>query len=470
MSLDFFLVYLVQFAEKALAGLAQWILDFFPQVYRGALFSSVGVDELAASLIGFLVVMVIVLSAHNIIKHHIRWKSPNEPEHWKDGILVAINPPVHFLIWVLGFYLALSPVLTNIPQGNSITTLAAAFVKFALFAAFYWFLFRMVCVVDAWVKKQAQRTGNAIDDALAPLLGQFLHFFVPITAIIAAREYFSFPEQWQKGLSTLIVILIILSVAWVLTQLTKKLDQIILSKYRIDIDDNLQARKIHTQVRVLQRISFFLIGLFTAASILMLFQSVRQFGASILASAGVVGIIIGFAAQRTIANLFAGIQLAFTQPIRLDDVVIVENEWGRIEDITLTYVVVCIWDLRRLILPISYFIEKPFQNWTRVSAEILGTVYLYMDYTVPVDEIRKELKKIVKNNPLWNGKVCGVQITDTKKQTVEVRALISAADASQAWDLRCEVREKLIAFIREKYPHALPKLRARLSDSAKTEK
>jgi small-conductance mechanosensitive channel len=158
------------------------------------------------------------------------------------------------------------------------------------------------------------------------------------------------------------------------------------------------------------------------------------------------------------------IQIAITQPIRIDDVVIVEGEWGRIEEITLTYVVVRIWDLRRLVLPIDYFIEKPFQNWTRVSADILGTVFLYMDYTVPVDAIRAELERIVQRSTDWDGQVCGVQVTDTSPQGIEVRALVSATDASKAWNLRCEVREKLVTFLQREYPAALPKLRGELRE------
>ena len=182
-------------------------------------------------------------------------------------------------------------------------------------------------------------------------------------------------------------------------------------------------------------------------SMLMVFESGRHFGTAIIASAGVAGIIIGFAAQKSIATLLAGFQIALTQPIRIDDVVIVENEWGRIEEITLTYVVVRIWDLRRLVLPITYFIETPFQNWTRTSADILGTVFLHVDYTLPLDSLRSELTRILEGSPLWDRKVNVLQVTDAKPHTLEVRALASAADASAAWDLRCHIREQLIAFI-----------------------
>jgi len=200
---------------------------------------------------------------------------------------------------------------------------------------------------------------------------------------------------------------------------------------------------------------------------LMTFEKVRQLGTSILASAGVIGIIVGVAAQRTIATFLAGIQIAVTQPIRIDDVVIVENEWGRIEEITLTYVVVRIWDLRRLVLPITYFIEKPFQNWTRVTADILGTVFIYVDYTVPIQAVREELHRILQNSKLWDKKVWGLQVTNTTEHTVELRALMSAPDASSAWDLRCEVRERLVEFIQKNYPDGLPKVRAEIRDFSK---
>jgi small-conductance mechanosensitive channel len=204
---------------------------------------------------------------------------------------------------------------------------------------------------------------------------------------------------------------------------------------------------------------------FTVASMLMVFDSVRQFGASILASAGIAGIVIGFAAQRSIATLLAGFQIALTQPIRVDDVVIVENEWGRIEDITLTYVVVKVWDLRRLVVPINYFIEQPFQNWTRRSADILATVFLYVDYTIPVDALRGELTRILGASRYWDGKVNVLQVTDAKEHTLEIRALASAADASLAWDLRCEIREQLVAFVQRRHPESLPRVRAAFEPS-----
>ncbi len=258
---------------------------------------------------------------------------------------------------------------------------------------------------------------------------------------------------------------VIFLVSWLLIRSTYVLSDFVIRRFDVAAKDNLRARKIHTQLNVLRRIVIFIVIVIAFGTMLMTFERVRQLGTSILASAGIAGIVVGLAAQKTIGTFIAGLQIAFTQPIRVDDVVIVEGEWGRIEEITLTYVVVKIWDLRRLVVPITYFIEKPFQNWTRVTADLLGTVFLYVDYTVPVDAVRKQLQKILKESESWGGKVCGVQVTNTTDRTVELRALMSAADASAAWNLRCEVREKLIAFIRQKYPDALPKVRAELEKS-----
>jgi small-conductance mechanosensitive channel len=255
---------------------------------------------------------------------------------------------------------------------------------------------------------------------------------------------------------------VIIAIAWLLNQTLNVFKDVIVNQYKITDGDNLENRKIRTQLQYIRQTSIVIIGLIAIAAILLNFESVRNIGAGLLTSAGVAGIIIGFAAQKTIANLLAGFQIAFTQPIRYDDVVIVEGEWGKIEEITLTYVVVRIWDLRRLIVPINYFIEKPFQNWTRSSAEILGTVFLYVDYNIPVEEIRKKLTQILASNNLWNKKVNALQVTNTDNKVMELRALMSANDASDAFDLRCAVREQLVQFVQENYPESLPKIRAEM--------
>lgn len=202
---------------------------------------------------------------------------------------------------------------------------------------------------------------------------------------------------------------------------------------------------------------------------MLTFENVRRLGAGLLTSAGIAGIIIGFAAQRSLANLLAGFQIAFTQPIRIDDVLIVENEWGKVEEITLTYVVVRIWDQRRLVLPIHYFIETPFQNWTRTTSELIGTVFIYTDYTLPLEPLREELNRILESSPLWDKRVSVLQVTNATERTMELRALVSARNAPDAWDLRCYVREKMIEFVKANYPECLPKTRASLVNDKGTE-
>lgn len=247
--------------------------------------------------------------------------------------------------------------------------------------------------------------------------------------------------------------------AVILARTIKVIEDFFYHKYDLTKADNLKERKIRTQLQFVRKFALSLVVIITVAIILLSFESMRKIGAGLLTGVGIGGIIIGFAAQKSLGNLLAGFQIAFTQPIRIDDVVIVEGEWGRVEEITLTYVVVSIWDQRRLILPITYFIEKPFQNWTRVSAEILGTVFLYLDYLAPVERLREELTSLLEQDPLWDRRVNVVQVTDNKLDTIEVRFLMSARTSGDAFDLRCHVREHMIKFLRENFPESLPKTR-----------
>jgi small-conductance mechanosensitive channel len=233
-----------------------------------------------------------------------------------------------------------------------------------------------------------------------------------------------------------------------------------LRRFKLDAEDNLLARSHVTQSRILERIAHVLIIGVTIAIMLLTFPAVQQYGVSLLASAGVAGIVLGLALQPVLKNVFAGIQLAITQPIRIDDALIVEGEWGNVEEITSTYVVVKLWDWRRMILPLSYFIEKPFQNWTREGAALIGTVMIYLDYSVPVAVLRRKVEEIAAGSALWDKRVVAVQVTDFRETTMEVRILASANNAPRAFDLRCEIREKVIEFIQREYPASLPRLRA----------
>jgi small-conductance mechanosensitive channel len=239
----------------------------------------------------------------------------------------------------------------------------------------------------------------------------------------------------------------ILSVGWAAAIALDIGVEIYLSRFRTDVEDNLLARKHVTQMRILQRVARTLLALVTLAAALMTFDSVRQYGVSLFASAGAAGLILGLAARPVLSNLLAGIQIAITQPIRVDDQVVVESETGAIETITSTYVVVRLWDLRRLIVPLSYFIEKPFQNWTYQSAEQLGAITLRIDSSVPIDLVRQAFEDIVRQSPLWDGKVATLQVTDASGDKIELRGLVSARNPAQMWDLRCGVREKLVEFL-----------------------
>lgn len=259
--------------------------------------------------------------------------------------------------------------------------------------------------------------------------------------------------------------LLIAAFAWFTIEVIRRLKTIFLGRFDISKEDNLRSRKLHTQINILEKVLVFIIVLSTIGLILLSFENIRKIGIGIFASAGLAGIIIGISAQKVVGTLLAGIQIAITQPFRIDDAVLVENEWGWIEEINLTYVVVRLWDQRRLVLPSTYFLEKPFQNWTRNNADIIGSVFLYTDYTIPFDVLRKELTSLLTKSNLWDKKVNVLQVTDSKENTIEIRILVSAKNSPTAWDLRVYIREKMIEFIQNNYPDSLPKTRIAITDN-----
>ena len=314
-------------------------------------------------------------------------------------------------------------------------------------------------IIVKTLKAAGKKDRGVFFKSLATHTGGPLYVLLPLIAISIAMEMPDMSRALGEAVRQAENVLFILSIAWVLAKMTFVFEDLILLKFQIDVKDNLKARKVYTQVQFFKRIVIIVIGIIAIAIILMSFSRVRQLGTALLASAGVIGIIMGFAAQRTLSTFLAGLQVAIAQPFRIDDVVVVEGEWGRIEEITLTYVVVRIWDLRRLVLPITYFLEKPFQNWTRESARLLCTVFIYTDYTVPVGEIRHELHRILQESEYWDEEVWNLQVTGANDRSMELRALMSAQDGPTAWNLRCEVREKLIEYLRTVYPSSLPKVR-----------
>lgn len=317
---------------------------------------------------------------------------------------------------------------------------------------FRWILF-------AILSRLARRAPTLLKDSLILHTQRASRWMLPLLAITIAAPAAPLPPLFKSVLAHVTGIAFIASVAWLLLLLTDVAVDVLGSRYRTDVADNLLARKMQTQLRALRRIVAVLIILIASALALMTIPSIRQIGTSLLASAGLAGLVVGMAMKPTLSSLVAGIQIALTQPIRIDDVVVVDNEWGRIEEIQTTYVVLRCWDLRRLVLPLSYFIEQPFQNWTRTSADLLAYVTLWVDYTTPVEELRQELTRILKSTNHWKGEVNVLQVTDANDRAMQVRALMDASDSGVAWNLRCLVREKLVEFIQRRYPGSLPRLR-----------
>lgn len=294
---------------------------------------------------------------------------------------------------------------------------------------------------------------------LGAILLAFLAFYRPI---------FSFLDESNFWVSDIIIslkyILMLACSSWILIEFVRILKNRLLKKFDITYEDNLKSRKLQTQINLLEKVIVFVIILITIGLMLISIDSIKKIGIGIFASAGVVGIILGLSAQKIVGAILAGIQIAITQPFRIDDAVVVENEWGWIEEINLTYIVVRIWDKRRLVLPTSYFLEKPFQNWTRTTADILGTVFIYTDYTISVETLRVELTRLLEDCELWDKKVNVIQVTDSKENYMEIRILVSAKNSPTAWDLRVYIREKMIEFIQKNYPESLPKTRINIEN------
>jgi small-conductance mechanosensitive channel len=392
--------------------------------------------------------------------------------YWIARGLSDAVPPIAFMMWLHGLYYAVTTLLAELP--DSIWTARGLVILGALrgvgtLLGLAWLLARVARTLEALFNSFASRTEASWDDVLLPFAGRSLRLVLPLLALILGTSALAISDDAQELIQNGVSLALIGTIGFILVQLVNAIAQLVLTRYSLDVADNRVARGVYTQVTVLKKIVIGIIAVFAIASMLMVFQPVRQLGTALIASAGVAGIVIGFAAQKSLGTLLAGFQIAVTQPIRIDDVVIVEGEWGRIEEITLTYVVVAIWDLRRLVVPITYFIEKPFQNWTRTSADILGSVFLQVDYGVPVDAVRQELTRILEASPHWDRKVNVLQVTDAKERTLELRALASSSDASKSWDLRCEVREKLVAFVQKNYPGSLPRLRTMYERASRRE-
>lgn len=339
---------------------------------------------------------------------------------------------------------------------NETIRLIIASASFLVMLLMVFFIYRYLFL---FFKKRISKTPGKLDDFILDLFKiPALWFIYWVLLEIFINIFFNRLPLFHI-LNHINSLLLIFSMAWISIQFIQVGAYYLQNKLNIRSADSLGARKSLTQIKVFKAIANSVIIIIALSVGLLTFEKVRSIGISLLTSAGIAGIIVGFAAQKSIGMILAGIQLAITQPIRLDDVVIVEGEWGKIEEITLTYVVVRIWDERRLILPVTWFLETPFQNWTHTNAEIMGTVFMYVDYGFPVDRIREVVPRMLKDNPDWDGRVFNVQVTKTTEQFKEVRILLSSSDASRNWDLRVTIREKLIDFINASYPDAFARIR-----------
>jgi small-conductance mechanosensitive channel len=451
--------FLSALAASLNALLAGALGKFFGPGLNQPMLGPITLTDVAATIC--FIVLVLLANGLVVLLLRRKAKTADGPEKWRRRVIRALGKPIYLLIWLCGFYFAATPLLSKLPDDvfQAVRDTFDKLFDLGVFVVVFWLFFRFTHVLEARLAAWAAKSKSKFDDLFVPLLGQSLRVLVPVIGIVFALPILDLPAEYAGVLGKGTGILLIVAIALILFKAVNLGEKAVLARYDITVADNLHARKIYTQVHVIGKLLYFVISLFTVASILMLFEEVRRFGTSIMASAGVIGIIIGFAAQKTISNLFAGFQLAMTQPIRLDDVVIVENEWGRIEEITLTYVVIRVWDERRLVVPLSYFIEKPFQNWTRVSADLLGSISLWVDYSLPLEEIRKALKEIIESHPLWDKRFWNLQVTDSSEHAMQIRVLATSADSSKSWDLRCDVREKLIGYIQKNYPLSLPQRR-----------
>lgn len=258
------------------------------------------------------------------------------------------------------------------------------------------------------------------------------------------------------GVGRALTLVLIAGTAWLLVRIAAAVVESVYARYAAGALDPARVRRVRTQVALIQRAVTAAVAVVAVAAMLLTFPAMRAVGASMLASAGVLGIVAGIAAQSSLSNLFAGLQIAFGDTVRIGDTVVVDKEWGTVEEITLTFLVVRTWDERRITMPVSYFTSKPYENWSRGGAELTGTVFVHLDHSAPVALLREWLEDFLKEIPEWDGRAAGLVVTDTTPNTIQIRAMVTAKDADDLWTLRCAVRERMIAWLVEHHPYALP--------------
>jgi small-conductance mechanosensitive channel len=384
------------------------------------------------------------------------------PQFWRDGILFAFSKALSGFFILTGAFFAAVPILPHIGlmvRGEPPLEIFVKIAQVGYFAIVFGFCLRLALLVERWLIGIHNRQAAQWYSSALPVLGQVLIYNVVLCAWSVTIYILDFPAPIGTVAFKIVSIASIIANTILFTRSVLAMESIVFSRSETLHYDEYQKRRIQTRVRILRRLVVFIALILALAAILLNFEAVRQVGAGLLASAGVIGVIAGFAAQKSLSMMIAGLQIAFTQPIRIDDLVVVDGELGTIEEITLTYVVVRLWDQRRLIVPITYFLEKSFQNWTRSSSDLIGVVFFYGDFQIPIDELRAETERIVNASNLWDKRVFAVQVTDFRSDCVEVRVLASAASAKDLFNLRCEIREQILRYLQRRCPDAFPKVR-----------
>jgi small-conductance mechanosensitive channel len=427
------------------------------------LFLQITPAKIILGILSALVALAILQIFRRLLAVAHRWRhSEPSKRFWVGGILRALRKGLGIFFWVTAVFLFVSPLLPHIAialQNEGIFHLVSKLTELGYFAALIIFCYNLVLLINSWLTLHAQREPRQWYYPAFPFLGRLLFYNFILISLQLCLFLIQLPGPAQALGTKLVSIASAIVNCVTFIQMIRAVEDILINRTSLHDHDIYKFRGFRTRLQVLRRLLVFLVILISIGVILMNIDGIRQVGTGLLASAGVAGIIFGFAAQKSLSTIIAGLQIALTGPMKIEDVVIVEGEYGTIEEITLTYVVVKLWDLRRMILPITYFLEKPFQNWTRTSSELIGTVFLYTDFTIPIDEIRQAAEKIVAASPLWDKRVYGAQVTDWKNETIEVRILVSSDTAGHLFDLRCEVREKILKYLQERNPQAFPHVR-----------
>jgi small-conductance mechanosensitive channel len=447
----------------AIDGLSAFLSHLLGPWSESDLFLQVTPAKLILGFLSALLILVLLRIARRILKRIHRKPKTNESQrYWTDGLLHAFRKGLGLFAWITALFLFVSPLLPHVAialNSQAPFQLISRVAEIGYFLALMIFGYYAVRLVDGWLTRLARRQPRHWYQPTFPLIGQLIYYDFLLTGFQYFINLLDLPGSAAAISSKVVAIVSIVVNIVMLIQMVRALEDIALFSTELHHYDTYRYRNVQTRLKVLRQLIIFILVIVCAAAVLMNFDPVRQIGAGLLASAGVAGVIVGLAAQKSLSTIIAGLQIALTSPMKIDDVVVVDGEYGEIEEISLTYVVVRAWDQRRLILPITYFIDKSFQNWTRSSSELLGTVFLYVDYMVPIEEVRAEANRLVSASALWDKRVFAVQVTDWKTDSVEIRILVSAETAPKLFDLRCEVREKILDCLQHREPSAFPRVR-----------